>query len=201
MVASVPKSESCSTSALALSVRLPSAEKSRLRRDTGRSRLMPATPRVRPRSVSVTTPSRRRRESWSDRSAPSLSVALASPAGKANRGPVAVPRILALVRVVSDLSVMPPSRSVKVSPRDHSALPVVDQRQRPTSPFKARPARAARLLLSRSSGSTESRSRPMPERPSLYSSSPLAVAETLPRIVRLTMALPRSSRRWPTRLR
>ena len=53
MVVSVPKSDSCSTSALALSVRLPSALKSRLRREIGRSRLTDAVPLVRPSELPV----------------------------------------------------------------------------------------------------------------------------------------------------
>ncbi|HEY0165361.1 MAG TPA: hypothetical protein VGB39_08325, partial [Sphingomicrobium sp.] len=55
----VPKSDNCSTSALAFKVRLPSASKSRLRRETGTSTLTEALPWRRPSEPGVTSSSRR----------------------------------------------------------------------------------------------------------------------------------------------
>ena len=61
---SVPKSEKCSTSALPLSVRLPSALKSRLRREIGRSMFTPACSVVRPSELELLVPSRSAVLSW-----------------------------------------------------------------------------------------------------------------------------------------
>src|SRR5215204_68522 len=177
IVDSVPKSDNCSTSALAFSVRFPSALKSRLRRDTGRSKLALAPPRVRLRSFSKDRPATRCSLSRWNVLPPTRTVMLASPAGTANRGPFAVRSMSPEVVRLSDRSrEVWLLRSVRVTAFARSPLPVADQRHFPLSPFSATPMWALLLSELRTSGSSEKFERPMSERPSLCSASALKVA-------------------------
>jgi hypothetical protein len=86
-VVRVPKSEYCSTSPLALSVRLPSAPKSLFRREIGRSMLIAAVPLVRPSDVELATSLRRRSLSRREVRAPIRRVVPDRPAGSLNSDP------------------------------------------------------------------------------------------------------------------
>ena len=102
---SVPKSESWSISALAFSVKLPSALKSRPRREIGRSRLTAALPAVRPANWRCHAAARGARVSRSRCSRRRGSVAPALPAGTLNKVPFAVrgnvPEVRGLARAVA----------------------------------------------------------------------------------------------------
>src|SRR6476620_6811463 len=125
-VVRLPKLDSWSSSALALSVKLPSALNSRPRREIGRSRLTEATPVVRPTEPDVSTPSRRLSLSRPTELAPTLKVALALPAGSLNKLPLAVAlrspdMVVSRARSRGNKGL---SRSVPVTLRSQSALPV-----------------------------------------------------------------------------
>src|SRR5258705_11248900 len=89
IVVRLPKSESWSSSALRLRVRLPSALNSRPRREIGKSKLTEAVPTVRLREPGVSTACRRPSLSRPTELAPTLNVAAAVAAGTLNQGPFA----------------------------------------------------------------------------------------------------------------
>ena len=170
-----------------------------------------------------------------------LNVALASPAGSATSGPVAVPSRASEVRTErlrsrgnsssgprspngskvgspassrAWASVRSKPRSVRPVLREYSALAVDDSRHLPRWAFSAPPSRANSVLLSRVSGSP-GKARRMSVPPSIQragrnaeartlvsrSTSPLSVAETSPRMVRLTVPDRRTSCLAPTSVR
>jgi len=103
-VVSVPKSEKCSTSALALSVSDPIAPPNPLRLVIGRSKLTRPVAWSRLRLALLVTPARRAKLSSASVSTLDLTVMLARPAGSVSSGPFAVPSIPAEVRVEVDRS-------------------------------------------------------------------------------------------------
>ncbi len=145
---------------------MPSALKPRFRREMGKSKFALALACVRLRSVSVKPSSSRRSLSRCSVLPPSFTVMLASPAGTANKGPLAVRSTSPdVVRLFDESRPVSSSRSLRVMERAMSPLPVADQRHLPSLPLRAIPTWPLSVALFRTRGSSAKSDRPISERP------------------------------------
>src|SRR5215204_1055865 len=153
---SVPKPESWFTSAFALSVRLPRALKSRPLRDTGRSKFAPTSPSVRLSELELDRPAILFALSRCWVLAPMRKVAPALPAGTLNKLPLVTtvksPEVVVFRARSKRKSGL--SRSVSVTLRAQSALPVMFQCHSDLSQLRVTPAWALFAVVSRASGSS-----------------------------------------------